>query len=659
MVRFLEACLGLKSTFLQPAFNTVYGLLKGPPGTYEKPAGSVWSLRSDGNQTIRWFEGITLGQHSFVGLTKEGQRGVVVLSNSREEIKDIGFHLLNVDSPLLDWPVPIKVPAKTLANYSGRYQLESEEINVLLQNGHLALVKKWNQIPIKCMLHAKSESEFWNRGLNVKVIFQTDIKGGVVSLSLYEHGSSEGQKAKKITSEQTKPYTELNRLSYERTIETHKLKEDLDLLFKTIEEVHPNMYAYTSREEFSPVKKKLYFQINQPMNRMEFYKLVAPVVASLKSGHTIILPPPNEFKDYVNAGGKVFPLSLGLEGLNIVLVESHIQLGVPLGGTVLAINQEPAFDVLKGLARGFATEGMEMKNTCNILRAIRPNVLRFLMWFEYGPLESWKIQTITNDGKVRNHTIESLAIPKIEGNWLSIFKKENSCRYIPEYDAALLEINSFSGDIQEFEKFSAESFEKIAVQNIPNLIIDVRKNAGGSSSSGDVLLDYLTDQPFRQYERGVQKISKQACGEDLEKIRAAFSDKSINVGSIVTGEASFQEPSNNALRFKGQVYVLISQVTSSAAMDFASAIKCFNIATSVGQETCDTPASYGDNLPFNLPNSNLFLLVPTKYFVGACGKPDGRGVIPDYEVKQKSEDTANDIDTVLQFTLDLIRKSNS
>ena len=118
---------------MQPAFNTVYGLLKEPPGTYEKPVGSVWSLITNGNQTIRWFEGITLGQHSFIGFTKEGQRGVVVLSNNREEIKDIGFHLLNADSPLLDWPVPIKVPAKTLSNYAGTYQLGSEEINILLQ----------------------------------------------------------------------------------------------------------------------------------------------------------------------------------------------------------------------------------------------------------------------------------------------------------------------------------------------------------------------------------------------------------------------------------------------------------------------------------------------------------------------------------------------
>jgi len=624
IVKFLEACLELKSVRLEPAFKTIYELLKEPPGTYEKPAGAVWSLQTIAGQPIRWFEGITVGQHSFIGFIREEQKGVVVLSNTREDIKDIGFHLLNANLPLLVLPVPAKIPSQTLESYAGKYKLDSEKINVLFQNGYLVLVKKWNQVPLKCMLYAKSESEFWNPTFDIKVMFQTNDKGEVISLSLYEQGQSKGQIARKVKDNVAKS-AEAKLPGCEKSIKANRLKEDLDFLFKTIEEVHPSMYAYTSKEEFEP--------------------------------HTIILPPPNEFKDYVNAGGKVFPLSLGLEGLNIVLAENHIQLGVPIGGTVLTINQEPAFEVLKGLARGFATEGMETKNTCNILRAIRPKVLRFLMWFEYGPLESWEIRTRTNDGKVSNHTIESLAIPKIEGDWLSVFKRENSYHYIPEYGAALLEINSFSSDIQEFKKFLAESFEKIAVQNVPNLIIDVRKNAGGSSSFGDVLLDYLTNQPFRQYERGVQKISKQACGEDLEKIRASFSDKSINFGSMVTGEAPFQEPSNNPLRFEGRVYVLISQVTYSAAMDFTSAIKCFNVATLVGQETCDTPVSYGAILPFNLPNSNLFLLVPTKYFVGACGKPDGHGVIPDYEVKQKPEDTAKGVDTVLQFTLDLIKKS--
>ena len=56
-----------------------------------------------------------------------------------------------------------------------------------------------------------------------------------------------------------------------------------------------------------------------------------------------------------------------------------------------------------------------------------------------------------------------------------------------------------------------------------------------------------------------------------------------------------------------------------------------------------------------LPNTELSFSVAAKRFVDAGGKEDGRGIIPDYEVKQKPEDTAKSIDTALEFTLNLIK----
>ena len=69
--------------------------------------------------------------------------------------------------------------------------------------------------------------------------------------------------------------TEPNKPAYAKTIPPDKLKKDLDFLFKTIEEVHPNMYAYTPKEEFIPLRDELYHQIKRPMTRLEFYKITA------------------------------------------------------------------------------------------------------------------------------------------------------------------------------------------------------------------------------------------------------------------------------------------------------------------------------------------------------------------------------------------------
>ncbi len=67
-------------------------------------------------------------------------------------------------------------------------------------------------------------------------------------------------------------------------------------------------------------------------------------------------------------------------------------------------------------------------------------------------------------------------------------------------------------------------------------------------------------------------------------------------------------------------------------------------------------ATYGEIRFFTLPDSRLTLAVPTDHSVAIGGKADGKGVAPDHEVKQTPEDTAKGIDTVLQFTLDLIRE---
>lgn len=85
-----------------------------------------------------------------------------------------------------------------------------------------------------------------------------------------------------IFAKSTVENNEPNKADYSKLIEQGKLKEDLDFLFKTIEEVHPNMYAYTSKEEFTPLREGLYRQIYRPMTRLNFLKLVAPTIAQLK-----------------------------------------------------------------------------------------------------------------------------------------------------------------------------------------------------------------------------------------------------------------------------------------------------------------------------------------------------------------------------------------
>lgn len=92
MLLFLAANLGLTESPLFEAMEDCQ-LPREELGP-EMHIGLGWILRQGHGRTIHWHNGGTGGYHSFVGFDKERKKGVVVLSNSTNDIDDIGFHLL-------------------------------------------------------------------------------------------------------------------------------------------------------------------------------------------------------------------------------------------------------------------------------------------------------------------------------------------------------------------------------------------------------------------------------------------------------------------------------------------------------------------------------------------------------------------------------------
>ena len=62
--------------------------------------GLTWLVFRYGDNTIVWHSGGTGGFHSFLGFDPDKGIGVVVLTNSRTEIVDVGMHLINPEIPL-------------------------------------------------------------------------------------------------------------------------------------------------------------------------------------------------------------------------------------------------------------------------------------------------------------------------------------------------------------------------------------------------------------------------------------------------------------------------------------------------------------------------------------------------------------------------------
>ena len=71
-----------------------------------------------------------------------------------------------------------------------------------------------------------------------------------------------------------------------QTIEPEKLREDFRILRSALEEGHPGIYRYTPKAELDSVFDATAARLDRPMTALEFYRVLAPVVAALKCGHT-------------------------------------------------------------------------------------------------------------------------------------------------------------------------------------------------------------------------------------------------------------------------------------------------------------------------------------------------------------------------------------
>ncbi len=167
-----------------------------PVGEDQQPkVGLAWHSVSSGDLDIVFHTGQTGGYHSFAGFCTQNQTGVVVLTNSTENIDNIGFHLIDPKMPLLPFTKPpainakkkeIKLKEEILQAYVGKYQLAPQFfIDVTLEAGQLYL-QATNQP--RFPLFASSENEFFLKVVEAQITFNRKDSEEVSGLTLFQNG---------------------------------------------------------------------------------------------------------------------------------------------------------------------------------------------------------------------------------------------------------------------------------------------------------------------------------------------------------------------------------------------------------------------------------------------------------------------------------------
>lgn len=97
MLTFLGANMGLQSSRLLPAMQATHQpRLEADSASVQ--IGLGWHIRTADGEQIIWHEGGTGGYYSFAGFNPDQDIGVVVLTNTRRTLDEIGFRLLESGS---------------------------------------------------------------------------------------------------------------------------------------------------------------------------------------------------------------------------------------------------------------------------------------------------------------------------------------------------------------------------------------------------------------------------------------------------------------------------------------------------------------------------------------------------------------------------------
>ena len=436
-------------------------------------------------------------------------------------------------------------------------------------------------------------------------------------------------------------------------IAAEKLQADLEVLVSTIKEVHPNPYAYVPEAEAAMTFDRLRPAVDRPMTRKDFYRLVAPGVASLKNGHTFVHPFAEEFKAYIDGGGGVFPIAVQFEQERVILRDCLGEGSLPLGGEILAINRQGAKELCQRYASYMPGEG----RAANPAQIERAEVLWVCLWLDFGADNPLELKIKGLDGKTATYAINPVTFEEIKSRrgLLSSGKSPYEFRYLEDSKCGLITMREFK-DRTAFGSLLKKTFHELRSNGATSLIIDLRSCPGGDSQCGDMLLDYLTDQPFRQFERCEMKMLPQFVGMFLP---ASEYDEARKGALLTNDEIPLVRPKQNPLRFQGRKIVLIGRKSFSSSNSFAGCVKHYGIATLVGEEAGDPTDCYGECFNVTLPNSGITVSIAAKHFVCPGSLGDGRGAMPDHEVKQTPEDLAVGKDTVLAYALEQLRKAST
>lgn len=409
-----------------------------------------------------------------------------------------------------------------------------------------------------------------------------------------------------------------------------QIDEDLENFLEFVKTTHPDITYTAKLAEIENRAQQVRQSLHDGMSAREAWKAMAQMNPVFKDAHVGLRRPLARIAEYESAGGTLFPATVIIEGNgDIRLSGSKIEsLGLRPGDEVLSINGITSKEIQKKLIP------LMRGNSAVLGRLIMERYFPQYYWVLHGGFDQYVVRVKKGDTVQTVTLSQNISRSKTDSTPFSLsFPAEN----IAYMDVSTFEIS----EKQRFGSFLASAFSKIKTKGIGNLIIDLRKNGGGAHDVSDLLMAYLTGEPYS----AISGVKARITTDNIGRIPGAELGKVVKLPFKQTIEPSKNLPN----RFDGNVYVLIGSLTYSQAIAFSTTAQDYKIATIVGEETEGPANQTGQVQSKILPNTGFEVLAPIYIFTRANGDTSNRGVVPDLAIKNDPLHPEKSVETLIEI----------
>jgi hypothetical protein len=261
-----------------------------------------------------------------------------------------------------------------------------------------------------------------------------------------------------------------------------QLTKDYSIFRGALEESHPGVYWYTSKDEMDNYFNWGKQQIKDSLNEEDFRKVLSYVISKINCGHTVTRASKAFLKFRDTSFNKIFPLSLKIWpavnssatdtatiAANLIRKDSTLTRGI----VVKQIDHRPISTILDTLCQYISSDGYNLTHKYQSLSNRGGFGAAFTSIF--GPKENYFIDYLDTDGRERTATIPSynpradsvnrVAISRFARTNRSERRKQiimatRNLRFDTVNQVAFMDLGSFGRNLQ-LKSFFRNSFKEM------------------------------------------------------------------------------------------------------------------------------------------------------------------------------------------------------